>query len=363
MVASLPFPPARTKKSSKRARVKNLRSGGEFYIVTNIVSMPWKVDLEMLFNGIQVLDDPRIRTMSKKKLKNTYMHRIPEGSVLYVTLPPESYKCSYGRQAKYFQNMSTIEIKMDGNLCSIKIPSTGDIQITGCMDSAQALRVVSRFRELVFAVPGCADYRGLKDHRFVCQNVMNNSKSVIPFKIDGDSLLVKINEDLDFCGAATYHPNQGYSAVNIKIPASEIPRDACVTREGLSWKQHSLSLPASSRTDSARDAYIPELEEIPWEIYLEMIPEKAKEKIISKLPGKMTTFLVFRTGTFIQVSPWKESAKSTNAEFMSYMMSIRADVRDTAAVQPTTQKGRRAAARAKRVAALRPLFAPPRRSL
>jgi len=321
-------------------------SGSQFYIVTNILWMPWKVDLAKLFEGIDVLDDPYIKTMSKKKLKKSYLPNIPERSVLYVTLPPDKCKCSYGRPCKIFQNTSTIEIKMDDKLCSIKIPTNGMIQLTGCVSSAHALRVVARFRELVATVPGCVDYLGLRDHRFTCQNVMNNSKGAIPFNINGDALALQINTDVHFAGVATFQPNNGYSAVNLKIPASVVPEGASITREGLPWERYCLALPEDERTEEAREAYTPPLQEITWEQYLAIIPGAAKDKLIDKLGGKEITFLIFRTGVYIQISPWKESATAVNDMFLAYMASVRSIVEDRAVLRQKKSHNRRKVVRA-----------------
>ena len=277
---------------------KNTKTGvGGFYIVTNIVWMPWILNQSELFDHIKIYSNPQIAGCGKKKMKDTLLHTVPDGAVLYKMLPPNKSECGYVRPVSVFHNMTTLEINVRGSLCSIKVPSTGNIQITGCLDSEHALDVMRIFRDIL-AQPsvvrsGCVDYVGRPDYKFMCRSVMNNSKDTLGFCVDGDALAMMLNSDSAFNGVAVYRPNTRYSAVNIKVRRNGVPSDATVLETGG--------------------------EKVPWDAYLKRLPEAARRKTEEKTSSSETTFLVFRTGIFIQISPWKELAESTKTAFVEYM--------------------------------------------
>ena len=294
---------------------------------TFIVNTNMTLDIDKVYNYLPITDYIVIpkRRGRKKKIEQVDPNKdIPNGSI--ITLEYQSQlrgvdlkkkkKKDTKKRGNYFRNSVTIVMVIDNKKINFKVSRNGKFQMTGCKSNDQAEACVKWFWTYI------KDSEGIYN---IDSGVDSGVDSDIDSDIDSETINKKIpklkiifvpamrnidfglgffvdREKLDeYFNMMTEHNSLletsfGYTGVNIKIPIDKNIRELRLKKIEYvngKWK---------------KPVYVP------YEDYLDMLPEKDVEKKLNK--KRYNTFLIFHSGKVIMSGMEATFMKETYYKFL-----------------------------------------------
>jgi TATA-box binding protein (TBP) (component of TFIID and TFIIIB) len=283
---------------------ENKVSTKTFIVMTNI-----SLEIKKLFEQLPVTEYTLVqkRRGRKKKIEEPDPNKgIKSGSI--ITLEFENTirgvdlkeKCKESKrkekkQRKYFRNSVTIVIIIHDKKINFKVSRNGKFQITGCKSDDQVDLVIKYIWGYIKNSPEIYSFNNPEDTEFsaIFIPAMRNIDFSLGFNVNREELDSYINEETEY--HSLLETSFGYTGVNIKIPIIDDIEDMPLRR--LTFKKKNVS----------EDI-------IPYKKYLEMLPEKEKDKKICK--KRFNTFLVFHSGRIIMSGICAEFQEKTYYNFL-----------------------------------------------
>jgi hypothetical protein len=277
---------------------------------TVVVSTNLSFHLQWFYDLCTVLPATFTCRTSKEHHKRILSLKPPIGTITLVQYKDQLKGFKVKRQrSKYFRNALSLVVYV-GKLVTIKIPTKGKIQITGCIDETHTTRcitvlwgLIAPYKQgpdtymLVNEVPN--GLAGDASHFVsIIDVVMTNKVFKLGFHVNRQNLDQYMNMDTDF--NSLLETSFGYTGVNIKIPFAVSPTDRIFKRvvydlDTQEWVEGCLS----------------------YQEYTELQPTRHRTK------RYRNTFLVFHSGTAIMSGMTLYYMKDAFDQFITLMTKAR----------------------------------------
>lgn len=203
------------------------------------------------------------------------------------------------RRTKYFRNALSIVLYV-GKLVTIKIPTRGKIQITGCTSEEHTIQCIRSLWELVSAYPSSTETYLLDSECFISiiDTVMTNKVFDLGFQINRQNLDMYMNVNTEF--NSLLETSFGYTGVNIKIPFQIDPKDEIYKK-----------VIFNTTTKKWSESYMT------YEEYEKLLSVRHRNKKYKN------TFLVFHSGTAIMSGMSLPYMKSVFEQFVQTIQKAR----------------------------------------
>lgn len=279
---------------------------------TIIVSTNLEIDLEWFHDTMECYHDIPSTTKNSKELQQYLVSRHTREGVLTMIQYKDQVKGFKvkKKKKKFFRNALSI-VMFVGKLITIKIPTKGKLQMTGCTRKEHAQQCVRHLVELLsHYTPSPTTYTISGDtFRAYCHTVMTDIVFNLGFNINRQNLDRFVNKCTEF--NSLLETSFGYTGVNIKVPFSIDTEKTKVVRIEYDYKNNKIW----------------EISEITFRDYLTILSEKDVQKEIQK--KRKNTFLVFHSGTAIMSGMSPEYMEEVYDQFITIIERAKDDIKET----------------------------------
>jgi TATA-box binding protein (TBP) (component of TFIID and TFIIIB) len=274
-----------------------------FIVMTNI-----SLKIRELFDSIPItpyIVIPKRRGRKKKVLQADPNEGIPSGSIITLEFEDQIRGVDLKKKKKvkedeikkrgnYFRNSVTIVMIIEDKRINFKVSRNGKLQMTGCKNDDHAELVVKYLWKIIMKLDDVHTFiDDSNNFQAIFIPAMRNIDFPLGFYVNREELDSYINEDTDY--HSLLETSFGYTGVNIKIPVVDDIRELSLKRMFYNKEQW------------VEDTVL-------YQDYLDMLPEKEKEKKLSK--KRFNTFLVFHSGKIIMSGICAEFQKETYYHFL-----------------------------------------------
>lgn len=282
---------------------------------TIVIMLNVTLDIEKIFDMLPVTNYivvPKKRGRKKKSDDGDPNSDVPVGSIITIEYEKKirgvslTKKKSSGGRA-YFRNSITVVMLLESKRINFKISRNGVIQMTGCKFDKQAEDCVRFIWHYISGTPSLYSFKQMEDStlKAIFVPAMRNIDFNLGFLINREILDEYINVNTSHL--SIFEANFGYTGVNIKVT---VP---------------------TAMTQLTQIEYIAtplrELKtQIPYEIYLDMLSPKDKQKKLKK--KKVVSFMVFHSGKTIMSGCSAELMRDSYYAFLELIKSCRSEIEE-----------------------------------
>jgi hypothetical protein len=282
--------------------------------MTIIMTTNLEMDLEWLYDILPVphFDTKGVVIKTNKDFQN-YMTQLnpPYGTITMVQYKEhlKGFKIRKKKQ-KFFRNALSIVMYV-GKLVTIKIPTKGKLQMTGCIGDDQSEMCIKYFWNILQQHTPSPNTYFLSGNSKCLETTVNIVMTNIIFKmgyhINRQNLDLYMNQCTDF--NSLLETSFGYTGVNIKIPFKLIPEETKIKQM------------------KCNEYGVWETSFISYNAYIQSLSDRDREKELSK--KRRNTFLVFHSGTAIMSGMTTQYMKDVYDKFISIMREARNEIEET----------------------------------
>lgn len=286
------------------------RNFNDINITTTTVIIPTNIDfnLDVLYDALHICDETQIIT---SKTNKDFQRKIismnpPSGSITMVQFKDKlkGFKIKK-KKTKYFRNALSLVMYVN-KLITIKIPTKGSFQMTGCINQEQSIECIKHIWRMCLNTKLDNLYTITGDF-FECKirTVMTDIVFKVGFNVNREHLDRYMNSRTDF--NSLLETTFGYTGVNIKIPFDIENDDKSIITlnyKGEEWNEGCIS----------------------YADYLDTLSDKNRLKEIRK--KRRNTFLVFHSGTAIMSGMVPHYMENVYNTFINIMKDARNDIEE-----------------------------------
>lgn len=282
---------------------------------TVIIYTNLKLNIGKIFEKLPITEYEVVKKKRGRKRKDSEVAKpqvIPYGSI--VTLKYEDKvrgvllkakkktKSSSKKTECYFRNSLTIVTFIDDKMINYKVSDNGRLQVTGCKNETQAIKIFENFYENLKQY--CSEFYSVNGNlECIYRIVMTNIDFDVGFMVNRENVDKHFNNETPY--TSLLETSFGYQGVNIKLPL-ELPEHTLLKRTlDTTWKDEMIS----------------------YEDFLNILNEKERKKEVSK--KRYNTFLVFNSGIIIMSSMMKTFMKPYFEEFLQIFKDNIEDFKET----------------------------------
>lgn len=271
---------------------------------TVIIYTNLKLQIDKIFDTLPITEYEVVKKKRGRKKKGNdevVQQVIPYGSIITLKYEDkhrgvllkqkkQKSKSASKKTECYFRNSLTIVTYIDEKMINYKVSDNGRLQVTGCKNNEQAIKIFENFYEkLKEYAPNYFSFEG--DLECIYRVVMTNIDFSLGFMVNREALDKHINMNTEY--TSLLETSFGYQGVNIKVP--------------LDLPEHTL-LKRVYTKETTKDI------RMPYEEFLDILNEKERKKEVAK--KRYNTFLVFNSGIVIMSSMMKDFMKPYYEEFI-----------------------------------------------
>lgn len=275
---------------------------------TVIVSTNVEINLEWFFEVVKVTDFNEHKIKTNKEFQDLVIQSHPPiGTVTMAQFKDKlkGFKVSK-KKKKYFRNALSLVVFVD-KLITVKIPTKGKLQITGCIEPYHSQQCVQIIWDILRQYPPSPTTYTITGTQFTAylHTVMTDKVFNFGFYINRQNLDRFINKFTEF--NSLLETSFGYTGVNIKIPFT-------------------IDL---EKTKVVRMDYEPSgwaTQYITFKQYLDTLPPKDVQKELQK--RRKNTFLVFHSGTAIMSGMSVDYMEDVYNSFVSTVIGAKNEIQE-----------------------------------
>ena len=216
-----------------------------------------------------------------RKPKNSFEQKekpLSDGSIIQLRYGNNVKGIQPKEKKNYFRNSLSVVMFIQNKKINIKLPKTGNVQMTGCKSLIQAQKAMLLIWNKIMPNQNLYSYKNNENiFHFIIIPSMCNIDFNLNFLVDRQQLDQYFNENTPYY--SLLETNFGHTGVNIKIP----------------FDKSILELPLQKIIISENN--IITKQQITYNDYLDTLNTKDKLKKINK--RRFNTFLVFHSGSVI----------------------------------------------------------------
>lgn len=205
----------------------------------------------------------------------------------------------------FFRNCVTVVMAIDGKFLNLKVCRNGKVHATGCKTEQQALQSVIHLDRYISEFPGFQpEYTrnpGMLD--VIVEPAMRNVKFTLGYQVNSQKLDTYINQHTEY--TSQLETSKGCTGVNVSIPLRVDIFQVQIAR---------YIINKEGQVNETSISYID---------YINLLPQKDRQKKLTKALDKHSTFLVFQTGKVIPSSMNVTTMIDTFNEFIELMKACR----------------------------------------
>lgn len=279
---------------------------------TIVVLTNLKINLEWLYSILKVSDIDQQNTRIKT---NTDFNRLvvsqdpPFGTITLIQHKKhlKGFKLKK-RHVKRFRNSLSIVMYV-GKLITIKVPSKGKIQMTGCITKDHPVLCIKYLWNTIRRYASSPDTYSISGDGFWCiiRRVMTDTTFKLGFRVNRQALDQYMNQSTEF--NSLLETSLGYTGVNIKLPYT-IDID----------NTYVLRLENRINTDDWK------MSSITYREYYRELSSKEVEEEMNKV--RKNSFLVFYSGTVIMSGMSPQYMRDAYNRFVSLINNAREEIKE-----------------------------------
>jgi TATA-box binding protein (TBP) (component of TFIID and TFIIIB) len=274
---------------------------------TVIATTNMTIQLEWLYAILPVYEPQRTNFRKNQDYQQYITSQNPQqGTITYVQFKSNNKGFRPKKNnGKYFRNTLTVMMYV-GKLITIKIPSKGKLQMTGCANEEHAISCVKHLWNYIKKHPSTEKSYIIQDKNFTStfRTVMTDIVFDLGFNVNRQNLDRYMNTHTEF--NSLLETSFGYTGVNIKIPFLLQPQNMKVSK---------ITYNEDKWTN----------EKVSYLAYLNTLEEKERKR---ELKPRKNTFLVFHSGKVIISGMTLQYMKKEFYTFVQIMNQARKDIEE-----------------------------------
>ena len=299
---------------SKFPRAKHDVCNNEIYLETFVCHTTLKFDVRKLVETVRITEWVEVKKKRGRKPKNAPPdpnEHIKPGSIISVEFKKKKGAKHRAKITGPFDNTVCIDMIMKnrsgGNKkVSIKVPATGNIDVTGCSHASQvAFCLYKLFTHLTPDVYSLKP--GFDEYIINIVSYMKNVQFNLGFKIDQSLMTTYINQNPDMMFTASYFPCSNYRGAVIK---------------------HDSEQDENNESYQLKVAYNEATEKHEWKYKLVKLPYiidfvKQTTGKVGKFYDREHTFMAFNSGVIIQTGMYIGDMERVNKMLFGFLMKCK----------------------------------------